>query len=142
MKKGKNGQQIAAENVALVKTWIEERSKRCDWNVYAFNNRINRRVIADELDFATSVCTQNKSVRELLEAADKLWFCSERIDKEAHEAAHERAEIHSGRVSSENSELKKRLAELETENRQLRRELEAFRKQQALVERGAAGFKL
>lgn len=142
MKKGKNGQQIAAENVALVTAWIEERNKRRDWCEYAFNNRINRRVIASELDFATSVCTQNKAVRELLDAADGLWFRSKEIDTVAHEAARERAEIQSSRVSSDNSELKKRLAELEMENRQLHRELDAYKRQQALVERGAAGFKL
>lgn len=44
MKKGKNGQQIAAENVALVNAWIEDRNKHRDWDEYAFNNRINRRV--------------------------------------------------------------------------------------------------
>jgi hypothetical protein len=142
MKKGKSGQQIAIENVALVKAWIEERNKRRDWNEYAFNNRINRRVIAEELDFAKSVCTQNEAVRSLLEAADGLWFNSEAVDKAAHEAARQRAEIQSGRVSSDNSELKQRLAELEAENRQLRRELDAFKRQQALVEKGAAGFKL
>lgn len=142
MKKGKNGQQIATENVALVKAWIEERNKRRDWKEYAFNNRINRRVIAEELDFAKSVCTQNEAVRTLLEAADGLWFKSEGIDKAAHEAARQRAEIQSGRVSSDNSELKQRLAELEAENRQLRRELDAFKRQQVLVEKGAAGFKL
>lgn len=142
MRKGKNGQQIAAENVALVKAWIEERSKRRDWSEYAFNNRINRRVIAEELDFAKSVCTQNEAVRALLEAADGLWFNSEAIDRAAHEAARQRAEIKSGRVSSDNSELKQRVAELETENRQLRRELDAYKRQQVLVERGAAGFKL
>lgn len=142
MKKGKSGQQAAIENVALVKAWIEERNKRRDWNEYAFNNRINRRVIAEELDFARSVCTQNEAVRSLLEAADGLWFNSEAVDKAAHEAARQRAEIQSGRVSSDNSELRQRLAEIEAENRLLRRELEAFKRQQALVEKGAAGFKL
>lgn len=142
MKKGKNGQQIAAENVALVIAWIEERNKRRDWDEYAFNNRINRRVIAEELDFAKSVCTQNEAVRAHLAAADGLWFNSEDVDKAAHEAARRRAEIQSGRVSSNNSELNQRVAELEIENRQLRRELDAYKRQQALVERGAAGFRL
>jgi len=142
MKKGKSGQQIAVENVALVNAWIEERSKRRDWDEYAFNNRINRRVLAEELDFAKSVCTQNEAVRALLDAADGLWFNSKDMDKAAHEAARQRAVIQSGRVSSDNSELKKRVAELETENRQLRRELDAYKRQQALVERGAAGFRL
>ena len=49
MKKGKNGQQIAIENVALVMAWIADRKTRRDWREYAFNNRINRRVLAEEL---------------------------------------------------------------------------------------------
>jgi hypothetical protein len=142
MKKGKSGQQIAVENVALVKAWIEERTKLRDWSEYAFNNRINRRVIAEELDFATSVCTQNKSVRDLLETADGLWFKSDGVDRAAHEASRQRAEVQSSYLSSNNNELRQRITELEVENRQLRRELDAFRRQQALVERGAPGFKL
>lgn len=142
MKKGKSGQQIAAENVILVEAWIKERNKRRDWEEYAFNNRINRRVIAEGLDFAKSVCTQNKAVRDLLEDADALWFKSENVEKTAHDAARERAVIQTGRVSSDNSELKKRVADLEIENRQLRRENDAYKRQQTLVESGLAGFRI
>ena len=52
MTKGKNGQQIASENVAAVTVWIAERNQRRDWHEYAYNNRINRSVLADELDFS------------------------------------------------------------------------------------------
>lgn len=142
MTKGKNGQQIAGENVASVKAWIAERNQRRDWHEYAYNNRINRSVLADELDFSKSVCTQNSAVRALLDASDTLWFNDEVVDKAAHEAARERAQVQSSRITSDNSELQKRAAELEAENRQLRRELSAYKKQQALVETGAAGFKL
>lgn len=142
MTKGKNGQQIATENVASVTAWIEERKERRDWHEYAYNDRINRSVLADELDFSKSVCTQNGAVRALLEAADALWFCEAAVDKAAHEAARERAQIQASRTSSDNNVLQKRLAELEAENRQLRHELNAYKKQQALVEGGAAGFRL
>jgi cell division protein FtsB len=140
MTKGKNGQQIASENVAAVNAWISERNQRRDWHEYAYNNRINRSVLAVELDFAKSVCTQNSTVRALLDSADALWFKFETLEKAAHEAARDRAQVQSSRVTSDNNELQKRVAELEAENRQLRKDLGAFKKQQALVEGGAAGF--
>jgi len=142
MTKGKNGQQIASENVAAVNAWIAERNHRRDWHEYAYNNRINRSVLADELDFAKSVCTQNSTVRALLDAADALWFKYEMVEKAAHEAARERAQVQSSRITSDNSELQKRVAELEAENRQLRREVNAFKKQKTLVEGGSAGFRV
>jgi cell division protein FtsB len=142
MTKGKNGQQIASENVAAVNAWISERNQRRDWHEYAYNNRINRSVLAVELDFAKSVCTQNSTVRALLDSADALWFKFETLEKAAHEAARDRAQVQSSRVTSDNNELQKRVAELEAENRQLRKDLGAFKKQQALVEGGAAGFRI
>jgi hypothetical protein len=142
MKIGKSGRQIAGDNVKLVTTWIEERNQRLDWHEYAYNNRINRSVIAQELDFAKSVCTQNAAVRSLLEAADAVWFKNEVEDKAEHEAARERAQAQSSRMTSDNSDLIKRIAELEAENRQIRLELNAFKKQQSLVEGGLPGFKL
>lgn len=142
MTKGKNGQQKASENVASVISWITERNRLRDWHEYAYNNRINRRVIAEELDFAKSVCTQNSAVRKLLDDADAQWFNNEVVDKAAHDAARERAQIQSSRVSSDNSVLLKRLAELEAENQRMRQEIKAMKKQQALVLDGVPGFKL
>lgn len=142
MKIGKSQRQIAGDNVKLVTAWIEERNQRLDWHEYAYNNRINRSVVAQELDFVKSVCTQNPAVRLLLEAADAIWFKNEVEDKAAHEAARERAQAQSSRMSSDNSDLIKRVAELEAENRQIRRELNAFKKQQAMVECGLPGFKI
>lgn len=142
MTKGKNGQQKATENVASVVVWIAERNRLRDWHEYAYNNRINRRVIAEELSFAKSVCTQNSAVRKLLDDADAQWFNNEVVDKAAHDAARDRAQIQSSRVSSDNSALQKRLAELESENQQIRRELNAFKKQQALLLTGMPGFKI
>lgn len=140
--KGKNGQQRASENVASVIGWIAERNSLRDWHEYAYNNRINRRVIADELNFAKSVCTQNSAVRKLLDESDALWFHGEAIDKVAHDAARERAQIQSSRVSTDNDLLSRRLVELEAENQRMRQEINAFKKQQALVLNGMPGFKL
>lgn len=142
MTKGKNGQQRAHEIIESVKAWIKERNIHLDWHEYAYNNRINRSVLANELDFAMRACTQNKTLRALLDECDALWFKSEAADKAAHEATRERAQNQSSRISSDNSELQQRLAELEVENRQLRNELNGYKKQQALVECGAPGFKL
>ena len=142
MSRGKNGQQIAKENVAKIETWIAERDTARDWEEYEYQGKINRTVISAELDFAKSVCTQNKQVRSLLNEAEERWFGWKEISKASHDAARERAEKHSTSISSSNSKLTLRVAELEAENRQLRQELRAYREQQALVESGAAGFKL
>ncbi|TKB51190.1 hypothetical protein FCL40_01135 [Ferrimonas sediminicola] len=139
--KGKSGQQLAGENVAKVKAWIDDRNRHRDWHEYAFNNRINRCALAEELDFSTSVCTQNKAVRALLEAADELWFTNEEMDKASHDAAHERALKRTGQISSTNNALTRRVAELEAENRSLRRQLDAYKELEALISAGSPGFR-
>lgn len=140
MSKGKNGQQIAQENIVLVKSWIKERNECRDWHEYEYNGKINRRVLSEELDIAKSVCTQNKVVRSLIEDADSIWFGKSNEDKASHEAARERAEKRSNKISSNNNALSLRVAELEAENRQLQQELSAYKKQKALIQAGASGF--
>ena len=142
MSKGKNGQQIAQDNIKLVQAWVDERNAARDWHEYEYSGKINRRVLAEELGFAKSVCTQNKAVRSLIEEADSYWFRKIDEDKKSHESARERAEMQSGMVSVSNNALSQRIAELEAENRQLQRELTKFKKQQMLIQSGAAGFKL
>lgn len=142
MIKGKNGQQIAQENIKLVQAWVDERNAARDWHEYEYSGKINRRVLAEELGFAKSVCTQNKAVRSLIEEADSYWFRKIDEDKKSHESARERAEKQSSIVSVSNNALSQRIAELEAENRQLQRELTKFKKQQMLIQSGAAGFKL
>lgn len=142
MTKGKNGQQIAQENIKLVLTWIDERNAARDWREYEYSGKINRRVLAEELGFAKSVCTQNKVVRALIEEADNYWFRKINEDKKSHGAARERAEKQSSLAVVSNNVLTQRIAELEAENRQLQRELTKFKKQQMLVQSGAASFKL
>lgn len=142
MSKGKNGQMLAEEYSHRVRAWIAQRNLARDWDEYAYNNRINRRVLADELDFSKSVCTQNNNIRKLLEDADDHWFRTKAADRASLDAARERAEKHSSVMSSNNGNLIKRVAELEAENRQLRQELAAYKQQQALIECGASGFRL
>lgn len=140
--KGKNGQQRAGENVSSVSHWIADRNRLRDWHEYAYNNRINRRLIAEELDFAKSVCTQNAAVRRLLDDADALWFKSEAVGKAAHETAREPAQIQTSKASSDNSVLLKRIAELEAENQRMRQEIKAYKKREGLVLDGLPGFRL
>jgi hypothetical protein len=142
MIKGKSGQQIAQENLKLVQAWINERNAARDWDEYEYSGKVNRRVLAEELGFAKSVCTQNKAVRTLIEEADGYWFRKIDEDKKSHEAARERAEKQTNMVSMSNNALTQRIVELEAENRQLQRELTKFKKQQNLVQAGAAGFKI
>jgi len=79
---------------------------------------------------------QNPKVKELLKAQDKLWFESEMLSREA---AHERAEKRTHDVSASNSQLTKRIAELEVEVRQLRKQLEKHQSLEALVQCGFPG---
>lgn len=135
-KKGSNGIQEAEANVSLVKQWIKERNTRRDWDEYAYSGRINRSALAAELGVSKSVMDQNPKVKALLKAQDKLWFESEAL---SHEAAHERAEKRTQDVSVNNSQLTKRIAELEVEVRQLRKQLEKHQSLEALVQCGFPG---
>ena len=135
-KKGSNGIQEAEANVALVKQWINERNTHRDWDEYAYSGRINRSVLAGELGISKSVMSQNPKVKALLERQDKLWFKSEVLSREA---AHERAERATHDVSVTNSQLIRRIAELEAEVRQLLKQLEKHQSLEALVRCGFPG---
>jgi glutaredoxin len=142
MKRRKSGAQLGVENVELVRTWIAERNMHRDWHEYAYNNRINRKALAQELDFARSVCVQNHAVKTLLAEAEGYWFQKQDEDKKSHEAARERAEKNASIQNSSNSALTSRVAELEAENRALNKRLKAFETQQAMIEGGSPGFKI
>lgn len=137
-KKGSNGIQEGKESVRLVEDWIKKRNHLRDWDEYAYAGRINRSALAAELDIAKSVTTQNTKVRKLLEAQDKIWFGSEAL---AHEAAHDRAEKRSQTVSATNNQLTKRIAELEVEVRQLRKQVAKHQSLEALVQCGFPGYR-
>lgn len=142
MKKGKNGQQLAEENIGSVKAWIASRNELRDWEDYSYNNRINRSLLSAELNFAKSVCTQNKTVRNILDEADNLWFgkCGEKLA--AKEANVERSILIGQKNSNEAKKVLQRVAELEVENAHLRQKLAAHEKLQQLLEVGVAGFKI
>ena len=135
-KKGSNGIQEAEANVALVQQWIKERNACRDWDEYAYSGRINRRALAEELGVSYSVMSQNPKVKKLLKDQDKLWFESEGLSSEA---AHERSEKHTQNVSATNGQLTKRIAELEVEVRQLRKQLSKHQSLEALVQCGFPG---
>ena len=135
-KKGSNGIQEAEANIALVKQWINERNARRDWDEYAYSGRINRSALAVELGVSKSIMNQNPKVKVLLKAQDKLWFESEAL---SCEAAHERAERRTQDVSVTNNQLTKRIAELEVEVRQLRKQLAKHESLEALVQCGFPG---
>jgi hypothetical protein len=140
--KGKSGQQVGQDNKTKVEHWVAERNQVRDWDEYASKGRINRSVVAAELDFGRSVTTQNPEVRKLLEDADKLWFKSEATTKATQEASIERSQELLGKASTANNKLAVRVAELEAENRQLRHKLSAYKRQQSLIEFGAPGCKI
>jgi len=137
-KKGSNGIQEAEANVVLVQQWVNERNTCRDWDEYAYSGRINRSALAVELGVSKSVMTQNPKVRALLERQDKLWFESERLSREA---AQERNERRSQGVSATNNQLIKRVAELEVEVRQLRKQLVKHQSLEALVQCGYPGLR-
>ena len=142
MSRRKNGQQKGQENIAKVEAWIALRDDARDWHEYQRNGKINRTALSEELDFGRAVISQNKGVQKLLHEAEERWFARKEVSREAHEAARDRAEKHSAAVASNNNAMSLRIAELEAENRQLRKELKGYREQQAMVEAGMAGFKL
>jgi predicted RNase H-like nuclease (RuvC/YqgF family) len=142
--KGKSGQQIGKENVQLVTNWIAQRNVDRDWHEYEYDGRVNRSALAEELEFAPSVCTQNKKVRKLIEDVDKIWFLekqAEKEDKKSHGAARERAEKKTNITLAGNNLLTKKLAVLEAENKELRQKLAKHKKLDMLVQSGAPGFK-
>ena len=135
-RKGSNGIQEAEANVELVKRWIKDRNAHRDWDKYAYSQRINRSALAAELSISKSVMTQNPKVKALLEAQDKIWFESEALSRDA---AKERAEKHTQDVSATASHLTTRIAELEVEVRQLRKQLAKHQSLEALVQCGFPG---
>ena len=137
-KKGSNGKQEGEDSLALVEKWISKRENLRDWDEYAYAGRINRSAVAAELGVAKSVMDHNPKVKALLKVKDKLWFEPVAL---SHEAAHERAEKRTQDVSTTNSQLIKRTAELEVEVRQLRKQLAKHQSLEALVQCGFPGHR-
>jgi hypothetical protein len=135
-KTGSNGKQDGEKSVKLVEAWIKMREDLRDWDKYAYCGRINRTAVAAEKGLSKSVVDQNPRVKALLKAQDKIWFEPKKLSTEA---IHERAEKRTQDVSPTNNQFTKRIAELEVEVRQLRKQLTKHQSLEALVQCGFPG---
>lgn len=70
MGSGKNGQQLAAENLQKFANWVADRDSAGDWIDYIRRGKLNRSNIAKECVFADSVFRQNPAVRNTLIALE------------------------------------------------------------------------
>lgn len=140
MARRKSGKEIGQEYLRRAKRWKTDVEVSGTAHEYAYAGRVKRREFARECDFSYSVCTQNEGVRALLERCDREWYGTEPADKAASNAAVERAEIHAQVTSTDNSRLKARIVELETENRVLRQQLGKYKALESVIQDGMAGF--
>lgn len=140
MTKGKNGQQLGQENLQRVEEWKARVEAEGSVHEYAYSGRVKRAEVARECGFSRSVCVQNESVRELLERCDREWYGTESTDQAAAGAAADRAEKRAQTASSDSSRLMARVAELEAENRVLRRQLARYKALEAVIQDGMPGF--
>lgn len=139
-RKNKSGAELAKEYFDRAKEWKARTEASGTAHEYVYGGRVKRREFAKECDFSYSVCTQNGDVRKLLESCDLEWFGTESVDKAAENAANERADKRAQKVSSDNSKLKVRVAELEAENKALKKQLKRYQALEAVVQDGMAGF--
>lgn len=70
MTDNRSAREIAAENLKLLTTWIEEREAAGDWNDYLYQGKLNRSEIAAETGIGLSAFRQNPRVKETLEALE------------------------------------------------------------------------
>jgi hypothetical protein len=122
-----SGQQLAMENFARFSAWVSEREAHGDHADYLHRGKFNRREIATELGFGVSAFSQNPAIKKLVRELDDRWgsqypASSKSVAEES--AARERANDRVKRTDASSSKLLQRIASLEEENRQLRRELE------------------
>jgi len=138
--RGKSGKQIGEEYLQRAKAWKTSVEAAGTAHEYAYAERVNRTEVARECGFSRSVCVQNDEVRALIERCDREWFGTEPADQAASSAAVDRAEKRVQTASSDSSRLMARVAELEAENRELRKQLARYQALEAVVQEGMAGF--
>ncbi|MCF7727949.1 hypothetical protein GLP59_01960 [Sulfitobacter sp. M220] len=122
-----SGQEIGRRNFALFSAWVSEREARGDHADYIYRGKLSRKEIAIELGFNPRAFGQNPAIKSLIEALDKRWGSEQPVNLRSaaeESAARERANERVKRTEASNSNLLQRIATLEEENRQLRRELE------------------
>ena len=61
-----SGQQSAARNLVRFQSWVDERRRNDDWRAYVNGEKLSRKDIAAECDFAVSVLRQNPAVKDAL----------------------------------------------------------------------------
>jgi hypothetical protein len=140
MTKGKNGKQIGAEYLQRVESWKASVESSGTVHEYAYAGRVKRIEVARECGFSRSVCVQNEGVKAILERCDREWYGTEPADQAASRAAVERAELRVQMASSDNSRFMARIAELEAENRALRKQLARYEALEAVIQDGMLGF--
>ena len=133
-----SGRKLAEEYAARVENWIAERDAIGDYAEYERDRKVNRTALCAELDFGRSVLTQNPSVRAQLLEAERRWFGTRQPDTNgSHDAARERAELKSTRISRELRTALDENARLRAENTLLRQRLRKYETlEQILTETG------
>jgi len=66
-----SGSEIARENEAKFKSWVQERYASDDWISYVRGEKLNRSEIARECNFAKSVLRQNPAVKSELQRLEE-----------------------------------------------------------------------
>ena len=141
--KGTNGKQAGDRHFRDVLAWVAERERLRDWHEYRRGDKINRTALAEELGFDRGVIKDNPRVKDLVKEKDELWFgCDPEMKEAAQEARLERSSVALSKASSENNKLVARVAELEAENRELRRENAAFKRMKNMIESGDPGCRV
>lgn len=129
MGSGKNGQQMAADNLARFQVWIRNREQAKDWNDYWRGDKLSRTDIAAECGFGTAALRQNPALRTELEALEArlkapggpCTIPAERTPQESPNAAQEAsAQVLSGRLATAKAGADQRIKHLEEENATLR----------------------
>ena len=128
-------QERAQQNIAAIEAWIAERDANGDFGEYANGKKVNRKVLASELDCARSVFAQNPTVKALLRDAETRWYGKTPEDSASLEASRDRAEKRSADASSQVSKLTDEVARLKAENYTLRRELERYDAMREVIEK-------
>ena len=120
-----NGQQKAQQNVERFLSWSTEREYLNDWRPYIYRGKLNRKIIAEECNFAKSVLLQNPTVREALSQLEI------KLEKQGLFTTSSPSAIISLPSSihqpQNNSVLEKRIKELEEKNLLLKAENEKIR---------------
>lgn len=132
-----SGRELAKDYAARVKAWVVERDGAQDYHDYERDGKINRAELCAELDFGRSVVSQNPAVRECLQEAESRWYEPREMNRQAHEAARNRAESKSYRTSRDLSKALDDVAKLQAENVLLRKRLQKYvTLEEVLIETG------